>query len=557
MKELQSLYIYLPSIVISFILSVYVYWADKKNERNVIFSLITLLSGTWLLILFFSDYTSNDQKVFFWSQAAIIPPAFIPPFLYYFATIFPHKDKNLTTSAKLVLSVPPAIVTLFAFSPYNVKSVTRHDWGVEVEPGVLYSFLTFYYITLIFVSLYVFIKKYRHSVDREQKVQIAYIVIGLFVMIGTNVITSAILVAMGNSQFSAVGTASVLIFLGLTVYAMMEKKLFNVKTLLINIAISIVIIAILINTLAEIISSDSLTKNIIKIIVLLAVAYGGYLILKLTHEEIERRKQIQKLAHELERANNHLKELDAMKDNFMSMASHELNTPTAAIEGYLSMILDEGLGGKIPPEARKWLDSVYKSSKRLAALVKDLLNVSRIESNRIHLIYVEARMEEVVEQAIAEINSKVKEAKHDLIFNKPEKPLPKTWCDVSRITEVVINILGNAIKYTPPGGKINIKAEAKGGEIEVSIKDNGRGIPADKRDRVFQKFSQVDVMKDEVKGTGLGMYISKNLVELHKGKIWFESEGDGKGTTFYFTLPVLDQKPRDTHEGEGAVIQLK
>jgi signal transduction histidine kinase len=132
--------------------------------------------------------------------------------------------------------------------------------------------------------------------------------------------------------------------------------------------------------------------------------------------------------------------------------------------------------------------------------------------------------------------------------------MPLTWFDVTRIMEVIINIIGNSIKYTDPGGKIEASVSADDKFITVAIKDNGRGIPKEKQDQVFSKFTQVDVLKDEVKGTGLGMYISKTFIELHKGKIWFESEGEGKGTTFFFSLPILKDKPVDPHEGEGAVL---
>jgi DNA topoisomerase VI subunit B len=135
--------------------------------------------------------------------------------------------------------------------------------------------------------------------------------------------------------------------------------------------------------------------------------------------------------------------------------------------------------------------------------------------------------------------------------------LPKTWLDKDRITEVVINIIGNAIKYTEPPGKIEVKAHTDGDKIVVSIEDNGRGIPKDRQAHIFEKFAQGDVLKDQVKGTGLGMFITKNLIELHKGKVWFKSttDADDHGTTFYFTIPILKEKPFDPHEGEGALFQ--
>jgi signal transduction histidine kinase len=218
------------------------------------------------------------------------------------------------------------------------------------------------------------------------------------------------------------------------------------------------------------------------------------------------------------------------------------------------MILDEGIGGEIPPQAKGFLEKIYSASQRLAAMVKDLLNVSRIESGRIHLIYEQKPIEGLIDQAIGEILSKAKEVNQTLTFDKPTKAMPLTWFDVTRIIEVLINMIGNSIKYTQPGGKIEVSVSADTESITVAVEDNGRGIPKEKQDQVFSKFTQVDVLKDEVKGTGLGMYISKRFIELHKGKIWFESDGENKGTSFYFSLPIIKEKPVDPHEGEGAVL---
>ena len=275
--------------------------------------------------------------------------------------------------------------------------------------------------------------------------------------------------------------------------------------------------------------------------------------IKSVKREIGQREQIEKLAKDLRKANGELKVLDKAKDDFLSMASHELNTPIAAIEGYLSMIIDEGIGEKLGSTTKKYLERVYSSAKRLSGLVSDLLNVSRIESGRIHIIYSEGQIEDTIEQAIAEIKPEIDKFKHSLTFHKPKTAMPKSFYDVPRITEVVINIIGNAAKYTPEGGKVDVSVEMQDDNLMVSIADNGKGIPADKKDKVFEKFTQADILKDEVKGTGLGLYIVKNFVKMHKGKVWFDSVV-GKGTTFYFTLPILKTQPPDPHEGQGSVL---
>ncbi|MEK9156378.1 MAG: HAMP domain-containing sensor histidine kinase [Patescibacteria group bacterium] len=425
---------------------------------------------------------------------------------------------------------------------------------MRVETGFLGNL--FYVLTLLLTGyvLYELIKKYRY-LDKINQSKIQYFIVGIFLYAGFNIIFNIAFFYLirDNYKYTQLGDFSAIFFLGFAAYAVMKKGLFDIRVIATETAVTVLSVVLIVRVFVSTSAMEWLFNSLIWIL----ATYGGYVMIRSVKLEIKRRDEVQRLAKKVEEANVHLKELDEIKDNFMSMASHELNTPIAAIEGYLSMILDEKLAGELNPKMKKYLDSVYISSKRLAALVRDLLNVSRIESNRIHLVYEESQIEDLINQAVMEVGSKVREANHTLTFEKPETKLPKTWCDMTRITETVINILGNAIKYTDPGGKITIAAEKKDSDILISVRDNGRGIPAEKRDKVFQKFSQVDVLRDEVKGTGLGMYISKNLIELHKGKIWFESAGEGKGTTFFFTLPILDKKPEDPHEGEGPVLQLK
>ncbi len=255
----------------------------------------------------------------------------------------------------------------------------------------------------------------------------------------------------------------------------------------------------------------------------------------------------------LKKANEYLQELDHMKDEFISVTSHELNTPLAAIQGYLSMILDEGMG-KVDVAAREYLERVYSSSKRLAALILDLLNVSRIEQGRIHLIYKETDMKELIDSVIDELIVKAQPKGIYLKFEKPKADLPMTWCDINRIKEVVINLVGNSIKFTAKGGVV-IRAEAKGKMIEIQVEDTGVGFKKGEDEKLFKKFSQLNREVNELQGSGLGLYISKNLVDLHGGKIWAESLGEGRGARFAFTLPILEEKPKDPYEGEGEVIR--
>jgi PAS domain S-box-containing protein len=231
------------------------------------------------------------------------------------------------------------------------------------------------------------------------------------------------------------------------------------------------------------------------------------------------------------------KEIERMKTEFVSIAAHQLRTPLSAIKWTLRMILDGDLG-EITQEQREFLEKTYKSNERMINLINDLLNVTRIEEGRFLYKPVLSDLSLVVQSILKGYQEEIKKKEINLEFEQPEKKLPLVMVDLEKIQLAIQNLLENAIKYTPPGGEIKISLKSTENEVEFSIKDSGVGIPKEEQGRVFTKFFRgSNVMKMETEGSGLGLFITKNVIEAHGGKIWFESE-EGKGTTFYFTLPV-------------------
>ncbi|QQG40613.1 MAG: GAF domain-containing sensor histidine kinase [Candidatus Levyibacteriota bacterium] len=242
------------------------------------------------------------------------------------------------------------------------------------------------------------------------------------------------------------------------------------------------------------------------------------------------------LYKELQQANEMLQQLDKLKDEFVSLASHELRTPMTAIKSYLWMALS-GKGGVLPEKLKFYLDRAYKSTDRLIKLVNDMLNVSRIESGRIILSLKEVKYNDLINEVIAEITPRAQELGIHIAFSPVN--LSDVSADPDKLKEVLINLIGNSLKFTPQGGIITISALPQNGMILTSVKDTGKGIAKEDVPKLFQKFAMLGnnyLVKQDTQGTGLGLYISKSLIELHGGKIWVDSEGIDKGTTFYFTL---------------------
>jgi len=234
------------------------------------------------------------------------------------------------------------------------------------------------------------------------------------------------------------------------------------------------------------------------------------------------------------------KAIAKMKDEFLSVASHELRTPMTAIKGFLDMVIKEQVGKISTVKMKKYLEMAYEGNERMIKLVNDLLNVSRIEAGRMKFDLTDVQMEKIIEQTIAEL-AKIAQSKGlHLKFEKPEKPLPMVVAATDKIQMVLTNIIGNGLKFTEKGEvKIWTKTDKK--LITIYIQDTGGGIAEKDQDKLFQKFSQIDTtISGSVKGTGLGLYISKMIIEKLGGKIWCKSKGKGKGSTFSFSLPIKE-----------------
>jgi PAS domain S-box-containing protein len=237
------------------------------------------------------------------------------------------------------------------------------------------------------------------------------------------------------------------------------------------------------------------------------------------------------------------KEADRMKSEFISLASHQLKTPLSSIRWLLDLLLT-GEVGSFSKKQLEILSNIDKANKIMIEIVDSLLNISRIESGRIIIEPILTDVKKIIEEVKKEVEEKLKEKEQKLII-KVEKNLPKILVDPRFLREVYINLLTNAIKYSPPGKKIEVIVKKEKNEILSAVKDYGYGIPKNEKEKVFTKFFRgSNVVKKVTEGTGLGLYLTKIIVEKAGGRIWFESEEE-KGTTFYFTLPLSGMKRKE------------
>lgn len=244
----------------------------------------------------------------------------------------------------------------------------------------------------------------------------------------------------------------------------------------------------------------------------------------------------------LRKANEKLKEMDQTKDDFISMASHQLRTPLTSVKGYISMVI-EGDVGKVSSAQRKLLDQAFVSSQRMVYLIADLLNVSRLKTGKFIIEAKAVNLADVVEGEIAQLIETAKGRGLELAYHKP-KDFPQLMLDETKIRQVIMNFADNAIYYTPTGGHINVIVEEKADSVEFRVEDDGIGVPKTEQHHLFNKFYRAgNAKKARPDGTGLGLFMAKKVVVAQGGSIIFRSQ-EGKGSTFGFSFSksALDPK---------------
>lgn len=232
-----------------------------------------------------------------------------------------------------------------------------------------------------------------------------------------------------------------------------------------------------------------------------------------------------------------IKELENTKDEFLSVASHELRTPMTIIKSYLWMISTEK-HGKLSTKQKEYIKKAILSTERMIELINDILNISRIEQNAINVVVNRVELVELTKELVSDFKVKADNKGLKLVINS-EKDKHYAYVDTTKLREIFVNLVGNAVKFTDKG-EVKVDIRRSGDFVKVSIIDTGRGIKQSELERLFHKFGRLDSSYQTVaesEGTGLGLYIVKLFVDAMGGKIGVFSEGSGKGSTFWFTLP--------------------
>jgi len=214
--------------------------------------------------------------------------------------------------------------------------------------------------------------------------------------------------------------------------------------------------------------------------------------------------------------------------------SHELRTPLNAVIGF-SEVLTQGIFGEVNAKQKEYLEDILSSGKHLLSLINDILDLSKIEAGRMELELTELSMAAALDSGLVIVRERA--ARHGIsVAATAPQDLPRIRADERKVKQILYNLLSNAVKFTPDGGRVDVRVHAEGDDVQVDVQDTGIGIAPEDQTRVFEEFRQVGRERSR-EGTGLGLTLTKRFVELHGGRIWFEST-PGHGSMFSFSLPI-------------------
>ncbi|MEK7646518.1 MAG: ATP-binding protein [Patescibacteria group bacterium] len=527
------------TLTLTLLLGLYVYSNDRKNKINIVFSLLILSATAWIFTNLMTDLSRDLYYIKLWSKLVLVGPVFIGYFFYRLSLILPKEKKQ---GKKIKWTIHLAVLVLLVLIPtdLNVSSVYFLANDIPaITPGPLYVFYLLYLIGIIALAFRNFFENYQ-KLDSLSRLQVQYISLGLGISACLGSVTNIVFPILGSSEFVNFGPYFILIFIFFTTFAIIKYKLFNVRVIATELIIFSLWIFIFIRALLE----TDLKEKVIEYVLLLITVVVGIFLIRSVIKEIAQREKIQKLANDLQGANDKLKEMDRQKSEFVSFATHQLRAPLTAMKGYASLLL-EGEMGVIPPEGKTAIGRIFESTNTLAAIVDDYLNVTRIELGSIRYTFDTIDLKDLIENVIAELKPNIDKAtqvKFSVAIDKPTSHYRVT-ADKDKLKQVIANLVDNSVKYTPQGTvKVSLSQDLTTRNFVFKIQDTGIGISAEILPKLFQKWSRANnANKTNIKGTGLGLYVAKEIITAHHGTIRVESPGEGKGSTFTVELVPVEK----------------
>lgn len=541
---------HIPTAIIALILGFFVFFKTKKNNLASKILLFVAVSFSLWATLDLILWTSNDSRkiMFAWSIINFVEIIASMSTLYFSYVFLEKNDVSLKT--KVIVGFFLGLFAIFIPTTFNLTGFSVPS--CESQEGILKYYFYFIEVFFSFWLLIYLIKKILSSRGNDRKIKI-FFSIGVFCFLfsfsGTNIIASI----TGNWEILQYGLFGMPMFMAFLIYLIIEYRIFNIRLL----AAQGLVVSIILLVASQFFFIQNQTSRLLVAIILFLVSFFGWWLVRSVKKEYDQKE-------ELRLANIELKKLDQAKSEFINIASHQLRTPITVIQGVASMMIDGDIDKMPLKERQKFYESVWVKSKKLQTIIHDILNATKLDNKD---SVMDRKSENIdlgalLDKVVRDFQIEASERDIELTLNKPKEGVPSIRGQQEYLEEVFINLINNAIKYTPSSKLtndvrkireddmkakivVNIKEDSDTNSIVIAVKDNGIGISPSAASNLFKKFSRAEnAVKMYTDGTGLELYIVKEIVEDHGGRVWFKSKLN-KGTTFFVSLPIYSEKISD------------
>ena len=501
-------------------------WRDRMNQ---IFFLMTIFLAIWSFSYWQWQLATDYYTAMIWVRLLSVGSLFIPIIFYHWIIKLLNADVIVN---KIILWFSYAMVMCMLFfvnSNLFIASLEKKSFfQFWPNSGIMYDvYFSYIYFGLILYTVYILFRSYYLIKDKNKKGQILYIIISCLLGFGGVVTDFPLWWGINIPPYGNFLAAAFPFLLG---YSVLRYKLFNVRAIVAEILVFFIAIVLLI----EAILSASVVEAVIKYTICVVVSIFGYVLIHSVYREIAQREKIEKLATDLESANVRLTELDRQKSEFVSFATHQLRAPLTAMKGYASMIM-EGDMGTISDQARMGVSRIFDSAQTLTTIVGDYLNLTRIELGTMKYAFETIDWRILIEDILAELKPNIEKSGLKFSFTVQDENMDyRITADRDKFQQVIANLIDNSMKYTPTGSvDLSLSFNRSKHKFVFMIKDTGIGIDPDILPHLFLKWSRAgNANKTNIKGTGLGLFVAKEIITAHHGEIRAESTGEGKGSTF-------------------------
>lgn len=527
-------YSHVPTALIAILGSLFIYSKNKRSFSAKVLVAIAIFFSLWS----FADlilWAGNDISVilFAWPFLSVAEAAFFLTTLY-FVYVFLEQD-DISFRKKFLLASLFAPIVVFIPTVYSIQAFILPD--CDAIDGEIVSRYLLYILepTVILWIIGLLIHRLFKADSKEARAKAGILLFGIGAFLGTFWASRIVAQVFGNYEFEQYGFFGMVVFMGLLMYLIVRYQMFNVRVLTVQILVSALVFLVA----AEFFLMGGLIeKAVIGITLTLTVVLGRFLV-RTTEAEVKRKEELEAITRELESANVRLTELDTLKSQIFSFASHQLRTPITAIRGF-SYLITEQYDKLSPERIKEMVGKIRVSSDRMVAIINDFLMLRRLEEGKMVYAFAEMDIVKLVKEILDEVRLMAESKNLKLDLSTTDEHI-SIEADSAKVSQVVQNFIDNAIKYTQEGW-VTVSIVKGDEHVRVTVSDSGRGVSAEFLPKLFGEFNRDKSVMESIQGTGIGLFLARQIVEGHKGKIWVESDGSGKGSSFIFEIPLKQKK---------------